>query len=109
MYSDDWHRKNYRFERQVEVLSPVYYRHVYNELGDLVGVIVDYEFADDYHYEILADNWNEFCRRCLDTGNEKEAFRMFLEKQGLDTVEGQSAFEFAMKKTGVRFNKIAFY
>ena len=109
MYSDDWHRENCRFVNRTEVLSPVYYRHVFNEHGDLVGVIVDYEYAEDFHYEIPANDWNAFCRKHLEIGNEREAFRIFLESNGLNTVEGKIAFELAMKADGIRFNKIAFY
>ena len=109
MYSDEWHRKNYRFESRTEVLCPVYYRHVFDEPCNLVGVIVDYECAGDFHYEIPASDWNEFCRKYLDAGNEREQFRLFLESYGLDTYEGKFAFELSMKKEGIRYNKIAFY
>ena len=109
MFSDDWHRENCRFENRTEVLSPVYYRHVFDKHGDLVGVIVDYEYADDFHYEIPADDWKAFCRKQFGIGNEREEFRAFLERNGLDTEEGKFTFELAMKAAGTRFNIIAFY
>ena len=109
MYSDDWHRAGYTIEERIVISDPVMYRHAYDHEGVLVGVIVDYEFADDYHYELLTEDWIQFCEQYLDAGNETEAFKKFINAKNLDTIEGKFAFEDALKKSGIKFKKVAFY
>lgn len=109
MYSDDWHRAGYRIENRIVVSEPVYYRHAYNQEGDLVGVIVDFEYADDYHYELLADDWKKFCEVYLESCDETEAFKKFIIAKDLETIEGMFAFEHALNAADITFKKIAFY
>ena len=52
MLSDIWYSEGFIFEKQTNVFENVYYRHVNTKEGNLTGVIVDYEFDDDFHYEL---------------------------------------------------------
>ena len=111
MYSDDWHRAGYRIEKPIPILAPVYYRHAFDLKGNIVGVIVDYEFADDFHYELLAEDWEKFRRNYLSDLDEDEtsAFRIFISRHNLNSFEGKFAFENALKSSDVKYKKIAFY
>ena len=55
MYSDDWRRQGYTIEKRILIFDAVYLRHAYDPNGNPAGVIIDYELADDFHYELLAD------------------------------------------------------
>ena len=70
MYSDDWLRAGYRFESRIKVFGQVYYRHVFDSEENVAGVIVDYEFGDDFHYDLLEKDWRSFCDRYLSGDDE---------------------------------------
>ena len=110
MYSDDWRRQGCVTEKRKKLSGPVYYRHTYDKNGVLVGVTVDFECADDYHYELLAKDWLAFCDQYLEKGkNEYLAFKSFLERGDLKSIKEQFAFEDALTKHHIEFKKIAFY
>lgn len=92
-YSDGWHRGGCRFERQIPIEGPVYYRHVYGKDGTLSGVIVDFETADDFHYELTAEDWERFTGSYLEGADEEQAFRDFFKSHA-----GLFAFEHALQK-----------
>ena len=109
MYSDSWHKAGYIFESRIKVFGRVYYRHVFDSEEKVVGVIVDYEFADDFHYELLEKDWSSFCDKYLSGDDETESFRRFISGYGVETFEGKFAFENALVSSGIKYNKIAFY
>ena len=109
MHSDDWHRQGCVIENRIKVSGPVYYRHAYDKNGVLVGVIVDFEYADDYHYELLAKDWDAFCDRCLNGEDSIQAFKAFFGYKDLESISGKFAFESALNMHQIKFQKIAFY
>ena len=111
MYTDEWRKKgiNYRIENRRPVAGPVYYRHIYDENDEIIGVCVDFECSDDFHYELLANDWQRFCNTFLEQGDEKQMFQQFLEKKGLNTVDGLFAFERALERENIPFKKISFF
>ena len=102
-YSDGWRREGHQFEKQIMVKEPVYYRHVYAGDGSLAGVIVDYELADDFHYELTSDAWKMFSERCLKGDDELQGFQFFLTSH-----PGLFAFEDMLKAENIDFKKLAF-
>ena len=110
MYSDDWHRKRYEIENRIRISGPIYYRHAYDENGNVVGVIVDCEFADDVHIELLAKDWKRFSDVYLnDSEDETVAFREFINASDPESVATLFRFEDALDKAGIVYQKIAFY
>ena len=109
MYSDDWRRQGYSIEQRILIFDAVYLRHAYDQNGNPAGVIVDYELADDYHYELLADAWQAFCGRYLNGADEIPAFTEFIKENGLETFKGRYAFENALKEAGIDYKRAAFY
>lgn len=103
-YSDDWHREGCIFQKQLQLRSPIYYRHVYRKTGELAGVIVDYETADDCHFELTAEDWERFCDRYLHGTDEEQALREFMTDH-----DGWYAFEYALRSAGIEFKKIVYY
>ena len=104
MYSDEWQKKGYRFETRIPVSNSIYYKHVYDENDTIVGVIIDFEYADDFHYELMANDWQKFCIKYLEAGDERLAFQQFIEKSNMTF-----ALENALEQANIPFKKIAFY
>ena len=110
MYSDEWHRKNYEIENRVPLGGAFYYRHAYDNAGNIVSVIVDCELADDVHIELLANDWKRFCDVYLgDFVDETVAFKAFINKSNTESVWTMFRFEDALKKESIVYQKIAFY
>lgn len=107
MYSDSWVKQGYNTGDRIKVTDIVDYRIWSDNSGDMIGVTVDFETADDYHYELLAADWNRVLAEILsvtDTVASVIAFRDFLLHNN-----GLFAFEEALKTRGINFKKSAFY
>lgn len=110
MYSDDWYRKNYEIESRIPLGGAFYYRHAYDNAGNIAGVIVDCELAEDVHVELLAKDWKRFCDVYLnERDDETMAFREFINESDPNSVTTMFRFEGALNKEGIVFQKIAFY
>ena len=110
MYSDDWYRKSYEIEKRIPLGGACYYRHAYDNAGNLVGVIVDCELADDVHIELLADGWKRFCDVCLNgRDDETAAFREFINESNPNSVATVFRLESTLDREGIVYQKIAFY
>lgn len=107
MHSDKWLKQGYNSGNRVKVSDVVEYRIWSDNAGIAVGVTVDFETADDFHYELLMTDWNRFLAEVLfvtDTIAPTVAFRDYLANN-----EGLFAFEDALKFHGIEFKKVAFY
>jgi len=107
MYSDNWLTQGYNSGNRIKVSDTVDYRVWSNNAGAAVGVTVDFEIADDFHYELLIADWHKFLKEVLsvtDITASTVAFRDFLANN-----EGLFAFEDELKLHGIEFKKIAFY
>ena len=107
MHSDDWLKQGYSTGNKIKVSDTVDYRVWSDNSGTAVGITVDFETADDFHYELLMADWHRFLKEALsvtDTTASTVAFRDFLANN-----EGLFAFEDALKLHGIGFKKIAFY
>lgn len=107
MYSDNWLKQGYKSGNRIKVSDTVDYRVWSNNAGAAVGVTVDFEIADDFHYELLIADWHKFLKEVLsvtDITASTVAFRDFLANY-----EGLFAFEDELKLHGIEFKKIAFF
>lgn len=107
MYSDNWLKQGYSTGNKIKVSDTVDYRVWSDNSGAAVGVTVDFEIADDFHYELLIADWRSFLKEVLsvtDITASTGAFRDFLANN-----EGLFAFEDELKLHGIEFKKIAFY
>ena len=129
MYSDEWIQKGYKFESRILIAKPVYYRHVYDKNDKLVGVIVDFECIDDFHYELFAEDWKKFCEKYLGIKDEKVEKEGMIEKwwqkkfpkpqnndaerlafqQFIESNESLFAFQYALSESNIRYDKVAYF
>ena len=107
MHSDYWMRQGYHCGNRIKVTDIVNYQVWTDDNSNTVGVTVNYETADDFHYELRTADWNHFLTEVLfvsDTAVTAYVFRDYLLHH-----PGLFAFEEAMKSIGIAFKKVAFY
>lgn len=106
-YSDEWHRLGYSSEAQTKVSDFVFYRLWHDQAGNEIGATVDFETANDFHYEMPIAEWQRFLRdilRVKEPEDVTDALRgYFLLNEGLFD------FERDLNMHGIVFQKIAFY
>ncbi len=82
MHSDNWLKQGYSSGNRIKVSDTVDYRIWSDNAGAVVGVTVDFETTDDFHYELLAADWRKFLTEVLcinDASAATEAFQGFFE------------------------------
>lgn len=96
---------------RIKVSDIVDYRFWTDYNGNTVSVSVDFETADDFHYDLKMDDWHEFQTKVLKVANSSintttttEAFKEFFENN-TDLFD----FEEVLKSNGIIYGKIAYY
>ena len=106
MLSDDWLRLGFQHGQRIKVTSIVDYEIWTDSRGSIIGVSVNFEEADDYHYDIEVEEWKKFLRNVLkdaDMMNTSELFHNFLEEN-----TEMFAFQDALDFYQIKYDKIAF-
>ncbi len=107
MYSDAWLAQGYSSIEPIQVSDFVFYRTWHDKTGAEIGAGVDFETANDFHYEMLISEWRRFLTKVLrvaEPDDVTDALRgYFLLNEGLFD------FERDLKFHGIVFQKIAFY
>lgn len=107
MYSDNWLKQGYTNGNRIKVSDTVNYQVWSDNNGAAVGVTVNFETADDFHYDLLIADWNRILVEVLCSPKAiapKDAFRDYLLNN-----KGLFDFEEALKTHDIKFEKIAFY
>lgn len=106
MYSDTWLTQGYSSREPIQVSDFVFYRIWQDQAGSEIGVTVDFEAANDFHYEMPVAEWQRFLKTLLGVDQSDEvtdAFRgYFIMNKGLFD------FESDLRIHGIGFQKIAF-
>lgn len=106
MYSDEWLKLGYSSSEQIQVSDVAFYRIWHDEVGNEVGVTVDFETANDYHYELPISEWNRFIRQILKVHTPDgvtSAFRQYFLKN-----KGLFDFESDLSRYSIVYQKIFF-
>lgn len=107
MYSDNWLKQGYTSGSRIKISDIVDYRIWSDNKGIAVGVTVDFEAADDFHYELLTEDWNRFLSEVLcitDISSATTAFQGFLKSN-----TNLFAFEEALGNHSIKYKKVAFF
>ena len=75
MYSDEWLEQGYK----KNVNSVVNYVIWMDKDSAAVGVSINFETANDFHYELLITEWNKFLKEVLNDDNPINTERIFKE------------------------------
>jgi len=107
MYSDNWLKLGYKHGKRIKVSAEVDYGIWTDNENRVVGISVNFEVADDYHYELLIEEWMKFQTVVFKSTNLDEIKRLF-EKF---LYENSKMFDFqdALKLNGIKYKKAAFY
>ena len=105
MYSDEWIKQGYVSgpRRSIENGEPINYRYWYDN-DKKIGAIIDFEYAEDAHYEFL---WEDFNKLISVWGGEEN----FLKNMQKFFKKGQPYYIFNefLDEHGIRYKRIVFY
>ncbi|MCC7574556.1 hypothetical protein KO361_03105 [Candidatus Woesearchaeota archaeon] len=107
MYSDDWLAQRYSSDKKIQVSELVFYRIWHDNAGTEIGATVDFELANDFHYELLISEWRRVLTNILgvsEPGEVTAKFSDYFEKH-----KGVFDFESSLIIHGIVFQKIAYY
>lgn len=108
MYSDKWmHDTSLYVTNAVEINSTTNVCYRMSDQEQLVGVCVNFELANDVHYELTAENWNRFLGEVLliaPNSNYVDPFREFL-----NTSIPQVDFGTVLDNKHIEYKKIAYF
>ena len=108
MLSDEWLGKNYQSSEKVQLSKIADYKMWADAQGNKVGVTLNFEYADDVHYDMTIGNWNRFLQGLgiNETASEEETLerlRKYFSHRGF------AGFEATAEKKGIEYTKMAFY
>lgn len=120
MYSDNWRRnETLRATNPVAIDAQTNYKYWVDRRGKTVGVQINFELADDVHYEMEAEQWYAFVEKVLHISTMERFVNRLL---GIDTEEKICrklkalleplcwfGLEVKLRRNDIRFSKIAFY
>ena len=106
MLSDNWYRQGFSCGKKIQVSDFVFFKIWHDEAGKAVGATVDFETANDYHYEMPISEWNKFLEKVLSVKDADKATAAF--QKYLATNKGLFDFESDLQMRGIGFQKIFF-
>lgn len=107
MYSDEWLKQSFNSNSRIKVSDEVDYRIWSDNDGTAVGVTVDFEIDNDFHYELLMSDWNRFLAEVLHDTNPANTTKVFGEY--LHKCKCVFSFEEDLNSIGIKYEKVAFY
>lgn len=107
MLSDDWLRQGFQHGQRIKVNNIVDYVIWTDNKNDIIGVSVDFEEADDYHYDIEIEEWMKFLENVLRNPDLEETSKLF--RNFLDENTEMFAFQEVLDSNQIRYDKIAFW
>jgi hypothetical protein len=107
MLSDDWLRQGFQHGERIEVTNIVDYVIWTNNENDFIGVSVNFDEADDYHYDIEIKEWMKFLVNVLDNPDFEVTSKLF--RNFLNDSSEIFAFQDALDFNQIKYDKIAFW
>ncbi|MGI6214828.1 MAG: hypothetical protein ACOYIT_02970 [Christensenellales bacterium] len=107
MLSDQRLQLNYKHDKSIWVSDIVHYYYWYDNENKPVGVSVNFEYADDFHYDISLKEWSKLAKLLHineDFNNTEKVLKNFFK-----THSRMFDFEEFLQNNEIEFSKIAFY
>jgi len=106
MISDEWIELGYTSSEPIEVSDIVFYRIWTDQAGTKIGISVDFEIDNDFHYTMPISDWQIFTKNVLRVNNPNrvtQAFREYL-------IKNPKLFDFErdLKIYGIWYQKFFF-
>lgn len=106
MYSDEWLKQGYTSSEQFAVSDIAYYRIWHDQAGNEIGATVDFETANDFHYELPIAEWQRFLSGVLRIGKSGDVTTALREYFGKN--KGLFDFEHDLRIYGIGYQKFFF-
>ena len=107
LLSDDWIRKGYTHGPNICIVDILTYYRLWHDSNNVcIGVSIDFEYAEDVHYELTYHDWCRFLEEELEC-SQVVGCHMLLQSY----FSGRSCFIFedALKRKNIAYCKIAHY
>lgn len=107
MLSDKWLKQGFHHGERIKVTNVVDYVLWQDDRNNMIGITINFEEADDYHYELEMKEWLKFQESVLKDANLKELPKLL----GNFLKENRElfAFENTLDFYQIKYDKIAFY
>ncbi|NMM63028.1 hypothetical protein HBE96_10005 [Clostridium sp. P21] len=106
MKSDIWLNKGYKKGYETEITQKISYHIWTNQNDEPIGVTIDFEYANDVHYELNYEDWILFLQKLLHI-TVPSAFDEVL-RNSFSKADYLS-FEEELTKNEIEFSKIVYY
>lgn len=109
MYSDEWIKdKSLRTteRKSINNTADIYFWLNYND--ELIGVTINFELANDVHYELKANEWYRFLDEVLKVDNKENYIKYlkdFFESLSIPQVNLATVFD----QNSIEYKKVAFF
>ncbi len=107
MYSDEWSKQGFTKGKKANISSIVNYEIWLDNDGVPVGVTINFDMANDFHYELLIHDWNRFLEEVLQDSNSINTERFF--REFINSNNFPLAFEEMLDEKAIKYKKIAFF
>ena len=108
MYSDEWIKdKSLRTTERKSINNTANIYFWLNDNDELVGVSINFELANDVHYELKANEWYRFLNQVLKVDNKEnylKYLRDFLESSSIPQVN----LAIVLNQNAIEYKKVAF-
>ena len=106
MLSDKWSGLNFKMGEPVQCDAYTDY-HVWSDNdGNPVGIVVDFEYAGDFHIELTLENMNRFMKEVLGTGSFPDDMEAFVEY--IASADNKWQFETDLQEHKIEYDGIHF-
>ena len=77
IYSDYWVKSGYQHGESIKISTVADYKIWIDNRDCVVGITVDFEKADDCHYDLPIDEWMKFLTKILKDSNFENTPKLF--------------------------------
>lgn len=106
MLSDEWLQLGYTHSDRIDIVNGLIDYYIWTDTcGSPIGISVNFEYADDVHYELHYSDWVRFLKECLQTTLEDcgEALYSYF------CVSDCFAFDDMLINNDIPYDRVTFY
>lgn len=106
MLSDEWLRFGYTHSDNIDIIDGLIDYYIWTDTcGSPIGISVNFEYADDVHYELHYSDWVRFLKDCLHTTLEDCSKALYTYFSKSDS----HMFRNLLTDNKISFDRVVFY
>lgn len=107
MLSDEWLQNGYTHGDTIDIIDGLITYEIWtNNSKNPIGVSVNFEYADDVHYNLSYSDWIQFLKEYLNIEHSEDHNRALY---NFFSVSDCFGFEDSLKECTIPYDKIAFW